>query len=275
MKLHQIDRRWIFLFILLGVMIPLFIPFGLPLEVSNNVRRVYDLIDDINTGERILISFDYDPASKPELQPAAVAIIKHAIEKDLRIVVIALWPMGVSLADEIYNAHDQYLVYGQNFINLGYKAGGLVAIQAMGKDFREVFPRDNNGNHIDGFSIMDGVRNFSDFSVVVSLSAGVPGMREWIMVAGDNFRLPVTGATTAVSTPGFLPYINDQNQLHGIIGGLKAAAEYELLIGEPAVATSGMDAQSIAHIIIIIFIIIGNISWHLTYRKKGKGMQNK
>jgi len=272
MQLHKIDRRWIFLFVLLGVMIPLFIPLDLPIKESKNVKMVYDLIDNAKAGDRILFSFDYDPASKPELQPAAVAMIKHAIRKDLKIVCIALWPMGVSLADEIYLMLADSLSYGENYINLGYKAGGLVVIQAMGKDFREVFPRDNNGHLIDNFEIMNGVKNFDDFTLVVSLSAGDPGMKQWIMVAGDKFKLAVTGATTAVSAPGFFPYINDQNQLHGLVGGLKAAAEYEFLIGAPADATLGMDAQSIAHIIIIIFIIIGNISWHITSKKKARGI---
>jgi hypothetical protein len=273
-NLTQIDRRWIFLFILLGVAIPLFFPIGFRMETSKHVQMVYDLVESSKPGDRILLSFDYDPASKPEIQPAAEAMIIHAIERGLSIYCVALWPMGVSLADEIYQQHQDVLVYGENFVNLGFKAGGLVAILAMGKDFREVYPSDTNGQSIETIPMMDGVRTLRDFSFVASFSAGVPGMKEWIMVAGDNFGIPVTGSTTAVSKPGFLPYINDQNQLHGLIGGLKAAAEYELLIERPGIATSGMDAQSIAHLIIIIFIIIGNVAWYLSKRKAKKGVAN-
>ena len=269
MKLHQIDRRWIFLMILVGVLIPLLIPFGLPIEVSRNVQMVFDLVETAQPGDRVLFSFDYDPSSKPELQPTAKAMIKHAIDRDLRVVVIALWPMGVTLADEIYNALSDQLEYGVNYINLGYKAGGLVTIQAMGNDFQGVFPVDVGGVNVNEFEIMQGVRNFSDFAFVSSFSGGTPGMKEWIMVAGDSFGLPVTGGTTAVSAPGFLPYINAQRQLHGMVAGLKAAAEYEKLISYPGTATAGMDAQSVAHVIIIIFIIIGNITYYLSKKKKG------
>ena len=271
MKLHEIDRRWIFLFILVGVTIPLLLPIGFKMEVTKNVQLAYDLVNSAKPGDKILLSFDYDPASKPELQPMAEAIILHAIEKELKIVCVALWPMGVSLADEIYQNHKSHLEYGKNFINLGYKAGGLVSIQAMGKNFKEVFPRDSNGDLVDSFSIMHNVRNFNDFGFVVSFSAGTPGIKEWIMVAGDSYKIPVVGGATAVSTPGFLPYINEQRQLHGLIGGLKAAAEYEMLINTPGTATSGMDAQSIAHLIIIIFIIISNVSWHFIQKKQKRG----
>ena len=271
MKLHQLDRRWVFLFVFVGVALPLIFPFGLPIEVTQNVRLVYELVNSAKPGDTILLSFDYDPGAKPELQPAAKAMMRHAITNNLNIVCIALWPMGVSLADEIYRELSEDLIYGQNFVNLGYVAGGLVAIQSMGRNFRDVFPRDVNGEHIDNIAIMNGIRTLHDFAFIASFSGGVPGLKEWVQTARDNFGVPVTGATTAVSTPGFMPYINEQRQLHGLIGGLKSAAEYEKLIGVPGTATAGMDAQSVAHLIIVIFIILGNISWHFSKKIKKKG----
>jgi len=68
-----------------------------------------------------------------------------------------------------------------------------------------------------------------------------------------------------------LPYINEQKQLTGLLAGLKAAAEYETLIKTPGSATSGMDAQSIAHLIIIIFIAIGNINYWRDKKALKKG----
>ena len=269
MNIRKIDRRWIFLFMLIGVIIPLLMPFGFKIEVMPNTQLVYDLVDSAKPGDRILVSFDYDPGAKPELQPFAEALTRHAIEKDLRIVYLALWPMGVNLANEIYEKEKESLEWGVNFINLGYTAGGLVAIQSMGRNFLEVFPTDSNGDNVSNFSILQGVRNFDDFSFVASISAGVPGLKEWVMSAGDNYGLPVTGSTTAVSTPGFLPYVNT-GQMVGLVGGLKSAAEYEMLVGVPGTATSGMDAQSIAHLIIIIFIIFGNIAWYQSKKKNKK-----
>jgi len=268
MNLQNLDRRWIFLVIFIGVSVPLFIPFGFRMEVSKIVQTVYDLVQNTPEGDRILISFDYDPSSKAEIQPAVEAVIKHALDRKLRVVTLALWPMGAAMADEIIKSHADTLTYGVDLINLGYKSGGMLAIQAMGKNFREVFPKDVNGNSIDSFEIMNGVETLKNFSFIASISSGTPGMKEWIMVAKGTYDVPVTGATTAVSTPGFLPYINESNQLHGLIGGLKAAAEYELLIEQPSTATKGMDAQSISHIIIIVFIIIGNVSYYMS-KKKG------
>jgi len=67
---------------------------------------------------------------------------------------------------------------------------------------------------------------------------------------------------------GFFPYINEQEQLHGVLGGLKAASEYESLIGKMGSATTKMDAQSIAHLLILVFIALGNIKAYTTRRRK-------
>lgn len=49
--------------------------------------------------------------------------------------------------------------------------------------------------------------------------------------------------------------------MSGLLGGLKGAAEYEKLINEPATATRGMVAQTGAHLLIVILIVLGNIAY--------------
>jgi len=62
----------------------------------------------------------------------------------------------------------------------------------------------------------------------------------------------------------------------GMLGGLKGAAEYEKLIQEKGytkareIATIGMDAQSIAHLVILFLIIIGNVAFFASKSHKKK-----
>ena len=271
--MKNLDRRIIFLLIFVGVAVPLIVTIGFKLETTPNVEKVYEMVQDVPTGSKVLISFDYDPASKPELHPMAKAVVQHCMQKDLNIVITALWPMGVLMAQEtLESLADDFpdKTYGTDFVNLGYKAGGMVTIQAMGKNFRTVFPKDTNGTLLEELPIMNGIENYDSFNFVFSLSAGAPGIKEWVMVAHDKYGKQTAGGVTAVSAPAMLPYVNEQQQLTGLLGGLKGAAEYEMLIESPGTATSGMDAQSVAHIIIIIFIIIGNINY---YRNKKKAKE--
>jgi hypothetical protein len=258
----QFDRRYIYLVLLIGVTIPLLIALGFPSEVTELSRKVYTLVEKTPENSVVMISFDYDPATNTELQPMAKAIIEHAWKRNQKVIAIALWPQGVQMAEQAFAyVMEKYpnKKYGSDYVNLGFKTGGMVTIQSMGRSFVEVFPKDLKGTPFAEIEMLKGVRNFRQIGYIVSLSAGDPGLKQYIMAAHDMYGVKVAGGTTAVSTPGFLPYVNDQEQLYGLLGGLKGAAEYEYLVGVKGTATKGMDAQSVAHVLIIMFIAMGNI----------------
>ena len=87
------------------------------------------------------------------------------------------------------------------------------------------------------------------------------------MYAHEPYNVPMACGVTAVSAADIYPYIQS-GQFIGMLGGLKGAAEYETLLDEKRMATMGMEAQNWAHIIIILFIIIGNIGYVIIGRKK-------
>jgi len=101
----------------------------------------------------------------------------------------------------------------------------------------------------------------------MDLSAGDPGIPAWVMVANALFHRPIAGGCTAVSAPQFYPYLQT-NQLVGLLGGLKGAAEYEALTKYAGAATRRMDSQSIAHLVIIVFIIFANFSYFVLRRAR-------
>ena len=269
-----LDRRIIFLLVFIGVALPTMIKVGLPIETTENVQMVYDLVENTPESSPVLISFDYDPSTKPEIHPQATAVIKHALRKKHKIICMALWPMGVKMCEQIFTTLEEEgitPVYGEDWVNVGYKSGGAISLKALGKDFKKVFTQDTNGTMIDDIPALQGIRNLQDFQYVMSFSAGVPGIKEWVQVGHDMYKTPVSGGVTAVSAPSIMPYVNEQKQLTGLLGGMKAAAEYEKLIGIPGTATQGMDAQSFAHLIIIILILIGNINYF--HNKKVKAQE--
>ena len=57
--------------------------------------------------------------------------------------------------------------------------------------------------------------------------------------------------------------------MNGMMGGLAGAAEYETLVQASGTATEGMRPQSVVHLIIIAFIILGNVMYFLYGRQKG------
>jgi len=57
-------------------------------------------------------------------------------------------------------------------------------------------------------------------------------------------------------------------QIFGIVESLKGAAGYEILINRPGIAAKGMDAQSIAHLLYIVLILLGNLTFYMGGKKQ-------
>lgn len=271
-KLKNIDRRIIFVLIGLSVLIPIIIPIRLKIHVSQPVQSLYDEIDRLPTGSNILMAFDYGPSTMPEVHPMALAVLRHAFSKGLKVIAMALWPEGASLAQDAFGVvaeEEFHKEYGVDYVNLGFKSGGIVVIQALGTSISAIFPTDYAGTPIETLPIMEKVANFDDIGIIVDLSAGDPGIRHWVMIAQARYQKKVGGGCTAVSAPAFYPYLHT-GQLVGLLGGLVGAAEYETLVKHPDSATAGMSSQALSHAVIILFILIGNITFFVE-RRRAKG----
>jgi len=77
----------------------------------------------------------------------------------------------------------------------------------------------------------------------------------------------IAAAATALIATQVMPYLKS-GQMVGMLTGLRGAAEYENLIGKPGEAVAGMDAQSVAHVAIILVILVGNIGYYSERRKQ-------
>ena len=270
-KLKNIDRRIIFVLIALSVLIPILIPVKLKIHVSPPAQGLYDEIDRLPPGSNVLMAFDYGPSTMPEVYPMSLAILRHAFAKDLKVIAMALWPEGASIAQDALNivAEEFDKEYGTDYINLGFKTGALIVIQAMGTSIPAIFPTDQAGRPVETFPIMEKVKNFDDIAIIVDLSAGDPGIRSWVMIAQARYHKKVGAGCTAVSAPAFYPYLQT-GQLVGLLGGLVGAAEYETLVKHPDSATAGMSSQALSHAVIIIFVLIGNITFFIERRRSKK-----
>jgi hypothetical protein len=269
-RMLKIDRRIIFLVIGVCTLLPLLYPVGLPIKISNEVRGVYDHIESLPEGSVFLLSMDFDPASKPELQPQAISLLRHAFKKNLRVVALTLWVSGTGLADQIITqvAREMGKESGKDYVFLGWSPGGTAVIINMGQDLYGAFPTDYNGKPTKGLPVLQHVANLRDVNYAVSLGAGNPGVEAWYVFGKDKYKFELGGGCTGVMAPGLYPLLRS-GQLNGLIGGLRGAAEYETLIGQKGKAIAGMDAQSATHLAIIVLVIMCNLFYFST-RKQGK-----
>ncbi|MDP2361248.1 MAG: hypothetical protein Q8O14_10945 [bacterium] len=269
-----LDRRWIFLLMALCILTPLIVPFGLPFRPDPAVQRLYQAIEDLDEGSLVLISCDYDPGSKPELQPFTEALFHHLFRRKLKVVVSCLWPGAPPLVNQAIAqalAVEEIRALGLqdkiDYVNLGYKDGRQLAMLGMGENIHATFPKSYDGTPIAQIPIMQRMRKLGDSDLFVNVSGGSPGTKEWVETAQGRFGLRMVASCTAVMAPDNIPYY-EAGQLVGLAGGMKGSADYELLVGVPGTATRGMDAQSFGHLLIIAFIALGNVAYFTTRGRK-------
>jgi hypothetical protein len=258
--LETLDRRWLFLVMGLLVLVPLLFPLALPLTVSPRVRGFHDTIAQIPDGSTVLMSCDYDPGAIPELVPMTQTALRQLFDKNCKVVVTCLWNGGPGLVDGVLRgvATEKGKQDGVDFINLGFKEGREAVMVLMGQGIANAFPKDYQGKNVRTQPIMRQVRDYGSFPLLVSISAGYPGTKEWVQQVQARFHIPMVAGVTAVSAPEYYPYLQSR-QLLGLLGGMAGAAEYEKVRNEKGSATRGMDAQSMAHLFVAFCIILGNV----------------
>ncbi|HET8579897.1 MAG TPA: hypothetical protein VFL31_02785 [Nitrospiraceae bacterium] len=272
-RMLHIDRRLIFLVIGICTLLPLLYPVGLAIKVSPEVRSVHDYIEALPEGSVFLLSMDYDPASKPELYPQALALLRQAFRKNLRVIGMTLWLPGTGLADQVMSqvAREMGKVSGKDYVFLGWSPGAGSVIINMGQDLYKAFPTDYYSQPTRELAVLKGIQTLRDVNYVVSLAAGTSGIETWYVYGKDKYKFELGGGCTGVIAPGLYPLLRS-GQINGLIGGLRGAAEYEVLIGQKERAVAGMDAQSATHFAIIVLVILCNVFYLLirTPRKQGE-----
>ena len=271
LKIGSIDRRWIFLIIAAVVIVPLLFPIGLPIRATDTTKDVYDAIERLPAGSNVLLSTEYSPSTRPENHPMTISILRHLFKNNHKVFVTCLWPDGQFMAQDALNqvAKNEFnKVYGEDYVFLGFRPGNEAVVKGIVSNIRKIYTVDVYQKKIDEIPLMKGINNFKDFDFLFSSSAGFPGTIEWVQYASDPTGVPMASGVTSIQVNEVMPYVQ-AGQMVGVLAGMPGAAEYESLINQKGSATSGMDAQSVAHLVIVLFIILGNISFFIE-RKRSK-----
>ena len=275
LKLGKFDRRWIFLIIGAVVLLPLIYPISLPIRATVTTKQVYDTIDNLAPNSKILLSCEYGPSTKPEIHPMVTSLLRHLFRNDHKVYVVCLWPDGQFLAEEALEEvaeKELGLKYGEDYVLLGFRPGNEAVVKGIVSDLRKLYTIDAKGTKVTEIPMMAGINKFEDFDFLFSGSAGYPGSIEWVQFASDPTGVPMSTGTTSIQVNEVMPYVQ-AGQVQGILAGMPGAAEYEQLVGVKGIATKAMDAQSVAHLVIVLFIVLGNVGYFIerSRKKKEKG----
>ena len=275
-KFSKIPRQYVYLVLFLVVLVPLLLNLGVKFKhIDKPTQDLFNAVDRIPPqSQAVLISFDYDPSVSPELDPMAVALLRHCFAKKIRVICMSLYPQGSALGERaIAQVAKEYgSKSGIDYCNFGYRPAGSAVILWIGQSTRKSFPLDQYGTPFDSLPMMKTIRNYDDIPVVITL-CGTAIVQSWIIYANAPYHANIGCGTTAVGAPDQYQFLQT-GQMVGQLGGMKGAAEYEQLIVEhgyatkKGMATPAMNSVSSAHLLLILLVVLGNIGYFAAKRSK-------
>ncbi len=264
----QLDRRYIFLVMLIVVGVPFLLPFQFKAKPSEETIRFANALEKAIASEKpVIVGVDYGPQTMAEMEPILLGVMHKLFSAKKKVIFLTFLTETPALMHRyLADMEKQYdLTYGEDYVYLGYATPYYVAIYAMGTSIEEYFHADDRGTPIDEIPIMKGISNFDDISAVINIASNTLP-QYWIYLGVAPFNINFLMACTATQATDYFPYIQT-GQVKGLIAGGRAGAEYEgMLVAEGVLketgdATRGLGSQSMALMAIIAFIIAGNVSY--------------
>jgi len=265
--MEKLDRRWVYLMVGIMVIIPFLIPTTLPIAITPEVQSLYDAVEALPDSSVVFLVFDYYPSTVAECEPMTIAALHHFFRKDCKVITLSNIPLGgPSMAETVTRmmAKEYNKVYGVDYVNLGFKYGYVAVMKGMGISIESIFPSDNSGTPLSELPLMDSVKNYDDIAFIFEVADNATA-DYWVSIVNAQYGVPICCGTTAVSAPKYYAFVA-AGQFVGLLGGMKGAAEYELLLGKPKAAVKGMNAQSLVHLLVIALVILGNIGFFMGRR---------
>ena len=186
-KLQNVDRRVIYVLMMVVCVYALLNPMGLPISINSTTQMAYDKIQALQPGDIVWLGYEFSAGGVPELVPAIKATAKMAFEKGARIVSGTMWLEGQNLGGAALRemADLQGKVYGVDYVQIGYKPGGQVFLERAVDDLWDAAVGiDENGTDLAMLPLMEEVKSMAAFDLIFIYCTGNPAHHFTI----DHFR---------------------------------------------------------------------------------------
>lgn len=277
----NIDRRiyYTLLFILVSAL--LLFPVGMPLQISPEVKETWQMIDDLQPGDFVIINFCLSASGYAQLQGAVNSMIAHIFEKPgVTVMFMMVSDQAPIMLEEIITINGDLMpgettfpwyeirgkTYGDDYINMGFYPGISNFIAALSMNFRESLgDADWYGVDVTGFFDSHNIQSAEDVDLVVSFDSD-DGAGDFMRYFFLEYGTPVIQSMIGVMVANSKVQYNAGNYA-GIVPSIRGSAEYQYLQNYPGMALTQMDAFSVVQFYLMALMIVGNLGYHL-YGKK-------
>lgn len=261
----RLDRRWLYLVLVIITVYPLAYPIGLPVPISDMTQQFYDGIDAIPEGSVIVLSWA-TRFGRPTKMSLMEDVTKHMMTKNVYQIHVSFDKSmeGGEVAERIFRKIDPEKNYGKeygvDYINFGQAAGGEAALAGFLDDAHKTFTLDQRGTPIQQYEITEKIKTGADIDYVFCTGTE---HYAWVGQAQPRFGTIIFAGSDAGEVTEIIPYV-ESGQISGALNDMMGAAEYETLIKQAGEGLKATDPLNTIQFYQAGVIIVTNVVFLLS-----------
>ncbi|MCG8349268.1 MAG: hypothetical protein MI924_15985, partial [Chloroflexales bacterium] len=230
-------------------------------------------IERLSDEDVVLLAYEWDAERSSELAPLEDAVAAHLIERKAKLLLVSTDPQGALLSfdlrDELqaagYNPTiDGVSLGGRDYVLLGYRPGGELALRRMAQDLRAVLRSDFEGRDatLSGLATnFDGTPRLStldDLAMIVVMADQPLDVQAWMeQIHSRATQVPIAFLIPSETQPLVQPYLRGANVLH--LAGKQGALAYTAQGNTATTASIAQDTgrQNFAIAAFVALLIVG------------------
>lgn len=263
------DRRILYFIVISLILLLMFQPIGLPIDILPTSVAAFKYIDSLPAGSVVAIAGDLIPSGWAEINSLHVALIRHLLSKNVKFFYFTIVEEANMVLNRLKDKIDwSGKTYGVDYAFFGFIPGMESATAALARDIPTVLPYDRYGTPIGDIPMMKNIKSYKDINLLVlTCCTGVWEyyVRQWT----QPFKVP----TVILSDGGYWTSVLNWMKIGVVTAAFysqRGAADYEQLINRPGDGIKLMDIQTVLHYLLISMIVIGNVDLFLSKRRKRK-----
>jgi hypothetical protein len=283
-SIANIDRRYYYAAVFILTTILLLFPLGLPLLVSQEVHQAYDIVENLEPGDVVIINFCLSASGYAQLQGACNSMIDHIFQQEgVRVIFTMTADQAPIMLEEIIANNGQLMAghsdypwyeingkqYLEDYVNMGYFPGIDKFIAYLASDFRTAIgDNDWYGEPVADWFDTNNINTAEDISLVLSFDS-YDGAGDFMRFFYLEYGTPVIQSMIGVMVANSKVQYNAGNYA-AIVPSIRGAAEYQFLAGYPGYALTQMDAFSVIQFFLIFLMVLGNVGYYGYTKTQGR-----
>ena len=261
-------------------------PFQTATPTSPESTELGALLDSFTSDSVALVAYEWGAQRSSELRPLEEAVTKRLLANKTKLILVSTDMQGTLLSFDLvgplrtagYNNENGVNFGGRDYVLLGYKPGGELALRSLTQDLRAELKSDFDGQDASQSLVAnrpDGTPRFtgmSDLSMILVMADQPQDVQAWMEQVHPMARnVPIVFLLPQEAQPLVQPYLRLPNVYHlaGQQGALALAAGDAT--GDPTAVARSTGQLWFAVVVFLLLLVGGAVSSAISHRRTTRG----